>query len=628
VSSNYSFVQYTGDGTNDLFSVPFSYLLKEHIVVRVDGEEVSFTWLNDAVIKTSSKPASGSLVEVRRITPIDERVVDFQDGSTLEERDLDNMVDQLLFVVQEANDAVSNTISKTEENTFDAQGLRIVNVADPVDDQDAVTKAWVEQDLSTSVAQARDARDASKGYRDEAEAIVGELVRYKVKAVTSDYTVVEADDETIFVADATSGPVTITLPLTSVVGEFTCRVQKTDASSNPVNVDTQGADLINGLFASEVLTNQGEGRVYSANHAASPNIWTSDEYGTPVKVSRRDYRFTLTSGQTVISGMDDAGASFGYTIGNLDVALNGALLTPEVDYVANDGMGLVLLEPANEGDELTIRAWNSFEAIPAQVTRFDYRFTLVSGQAVVTGKDDYGHTLDYVQDHVDVSLNGAGLVPGVDFLAVDGESLTLTEAASEGDELLIRVWSTFEVANTYTQTEIDTKVDDAVTTAVSTALSTIDLSVLYPVGSLYFNASDGTNPATLLGFGTWVSFGAGRVPIGVGTFQDSRGEVRTFAAGDEGGAYQHLLVESEMPDHTHTGSTDTAGSHTHSVGVFTGEATGGDVPWVNHNTANSSVTTSGAGDHAHSLTIDSTGGDTAHNNMQPYIAVYIWLRTA
>jgi microcystin-dependent protein len=291
-------------------------------------------------------------------------------------------------------------------------------------------------------------------------------------------------------------------------------------------------------------------------------------------------------------------------------------------------MGLVLLEPANEGDELTIRAWNSFEAIPAQVTRFDYRFTLVSGQAVVTGKDDYGHTLDYVQDHVDVSLNGAGLVPGVDFLAVDGESLTLTEAASEGDELLIRVWSTFEVANTYTQTEIDTKVDDAVTTAVSTALSTIDLSVLYPVGSLYFNASDGTNPATLLGFGTWVSFGAGRVPIGVGTFQDSRGEVRTFAAGDEGGAYQHLLVESEMPDHTHTGSTDTAGSHTHSVGVFTGEATGGDVPWVNHNTANSSVTTSGAGDHAHSLTIDSTGGDTAHNNMQPYIAVYIWLRTA
>lgn len=265
---------------------------------------------------------------------------------------------------------------------------------------------------------------------------------------------------------------------------------------------------------------------------------------------------------------------------------------------------------------------------PAQVTRFDYRFTLASGQAVVTGEDDYGHILDYVQDHVDVSLNGAELVPGVDFLAVGGESLTLTEAAFEGDELLIRAWSTFEVANTYTQTQIDTKVDDAVTTAVSTALSSIGLSVLYPVGSLYFNASDGTNPATLLGFGTWVSFGAGRVPIGVGTFQDSRGEVRTFAAGDEGGAYQHLLVEAEMPDHTHTGSTDTAGSHTHSVSVFTGEATGGDVPWVNHNTSNSSVITSGAGDHTHSLTIDSTGGDTPHNNMQPYIAVYIWLRTA
>jgi hypothetical protein len=37
----------------------------------------------------------------------------------------------------------------------------------------------------------------------------------------------------------------------------------------------------------------------------------------------------------------------------------------------------------------------------------------------------------------------------------------------------------------------------------------------YPVGSIYMNAAVATNPATLLGFGTWVAFGAGRVPVGL-----------------------------------------------------------------------------------------------------------------
>ena len=41
------------------------------------------------------------------------------------------------------------------------------------------------------------------------------------------------------------------------------------------------------------------------------------------------------------------------------------------------------------------------------------------------------------------------------------------------------------------------------------------LANIYPVGSIYMNASDSTNPATLLGFGTWVAFGAGRVPVGI-----------------------------------------------------------------------------------------------------------------
>ena len=51
------------------------------------------------------------------------------------------------------------------------------------------------------------------------------------------------------------------------------------------------------------------------------------------------------------------------------------------------------------------------------------------------------------------------------------------------------------------------------TQLATTAFVTAALSAIYPVGSIYINATSSTNPATLLGFGTWTAFGAGRVIV-------------------------------------------------------------------------------------------------------------------
>ncbi len=130
-------------------------------------------------------------------------------------------------------------------------------------------------------------------------------------------------------------------------------------------------------------------------------------------------------------------------------------------------------------------------------------------------------------------------------------------------------------------------------------------AVLYPVGSIYMNADNGTNPASLLGFGTWVAFGQGRVPVGIGSGTDSNGTVQAFAVRALSGEYTHALSISEMPAHTHTelkvGSTGTA----------TPFASGGDAAIMNQST-----------------TTGSTGGGTKHNNVQPCITVYMWRRTA
>ena len=141
-------------------------------------------------------------------------------------------------------------------------------------------------------------------------------------------------------------------------------------------------------------------------------------------------------------------------------------------------------------------------------------------------------------------------------------------------------------------------------TGTITNSSIISLSDVYPVGSIYINASDGTNPGTLLGFGTWVAFGAGRVPVGIDATQ-----TEFDTAGETGGAKTHTLTLSEIPSHRHeVGSKDSSAGD---GGAFNEEF----VEQYGDTTNGPAVPTS------------YQGGGSAHNNLQPYIVVYMWKRT-
>jgi hypothetical protein len=154
----------------------------------------------------------------------------------------------------------------------------------------------------------------------------------------------------------------------------------------------------------------------------------------------------------------------------------------------------------------------------------------------------------------------------------------------------------------------------------TTSFVTNAVRALYPVGSIYINATNSANPATLLGFGTWVAFGAGRVMVGF----DSSDTL--FNAAEKTGGTKDAIVVA----HTHTGSTSTAGNHTHSNGRSTAFDTGstgsalGDGRGFIQNNAGLSA----AGNHNHSFTTNSTGSSGTNANLQPYITVYLWKRTA
>lgn len=158
------------------------------------------------------------------------------------------------------------------------------------------------------------------------------------------------------------------------------------------------------------------------------------------------------------------------------------------------------------------------------------------------------------------------------------------------------------------------------------------LKKVYPVGSIYMSTVS-TNPATLFGFGTWEAMPAGRVLLAQG--KSSWGT--TYNAGSTGGEATHQLTVGELPSHGHSASTNTANltGNANSIGINYDEVSvsgiisknrGNDYGGTNndHNKTGFLINAS----HSHTVTINNTGSNQAHNNLQPYISVYMWKRSA
>lgn len=206
-------------------------------------------------------------------------------------------------------------------------------------------------------------------------------------------------------------------------------------------------------------------------------------------------------------------------------------------------------------------------------------------------------------------------------------NFTSKDSLSAGDPLKIIKGAEFDTEFNAISTAIATKANSAsaaltgtptaptasagtnTTQIATTAFVQAAMAVMYPVGSIYSNVSDSTNPGTLFGFGTWVAI-TGRMVIGL----DS-GNTAIDTAGETGGSADAIVVS-----HTHS-VTDPGHSHivsTSSLNVPSGSQypTGGST-----GTQTSATATTG-------ISISSTGSSATNANLPPYVVAYVWKRTA
>ncbi len=183
---------------------------------------------------------------------------------------------------------------------------------------------------------------------------------------------------------------------------------------------------------------------------------------------------------------------------------------------------------------------------------------------------------------------------------------------------------------------------------MSDAISEAAINAQIKVGQLYFSSSD-TDPAATLGYGTWQAYAAGRAIVGVGNNGES-----DWTPALERGSETHQITADEVPAHSHTVNPPVVNASVDPTTDMNADVNGHFMA-NNYGSSNparinpvfeqkdldivgadiSQVTLQHDFNHGHDVSVDipefesaAVGGDQPHNNVQPSIAVYVWLRTA
>ena len=170
--------------------------------------------------------------------------------------------------------------------------------------------------------------------------------------------------------------------------------------------------------------------------------------------TRVEYVYTATANQTSFSGNDASSNTLAYTVGQIDVFLNGVRLAA-ADYTASNGTAVVLGVGADVGDTLNVNAFGTFSVTDTLAVRGDFDYTATAGQTTFTGSDNDSQTLSYAAGRIDVYLNGSHLMDTDDYVATNGTSVVLQAGAQVGDTIQVITHGTVNLISHIPDAAID-----------------------------------------------------------------------------------------------------------------------------------------------------------------------------
>lgn len=352
----YSFVLLDGNGSATAFNFSFGYLSRSHINVKVDLVDTAFTWLTDFSIQITPAPAAGSVIEIRRKTPLDQPAVVWTDGSTLTEQEMNAEARFNLYANQEAADGVAASISQDAEGVFDGQGRSTTNFADPTDDSGLVTKHYFDSVYTPQLDQKiADANTVIDGKVSDATT---QASNASSSANTAQGYAAAADNS----ADAAA----------ALLGLF--KGQYLGASATVPTLDGNGQTLTEGDL------------YFSTSEPMGMKVYTGSAWqyaGSTIQgtISKPDFPVVATEGQTTVP------VPTGYDAGFITVFLNGSKIdAPDIDV--SSGIDIVFTEALTAGDEVTWVAYGAFSVADA-VTESELFATAGAGRVGFSHSNSY-----------------------------------------------------------------------------------------------------------------------------------------------------------------------------------------------------------------------------------------------
>jgi hypothetical protein len=488
----YAQVSYTGNGSTTNYAITFPFIDSTHVKAYINGTITSAFTISSSTLIFTTAPANGATIRIERQTPINARLVNFTDGSVLTEADLDASADQNFYVAQEITDESLSSLKLDTDDKFDAQSKIIKNVANPVNNNDAVNKTYLENTWLSS---------SDKANLTTVAGISGAVST--VAGISSAVTGVNANNADVSTVAGQISPTNNISTLAGINADITAvannnadvstvagQISPTNNISTLAGLDTEITSL--GVISGDITTlagfNSADISTVAGQISPTNNIQTVAGLNTEIS-ALYNIRTDITAVANIASDIQDVQDK----IAELQTVANDLNeVTSEIDTVATyinqvDVVGTDLLGANNIGTVATnIGSVNEFgqryrvsgtapstsldlgdlyfdtasntmkvyssggwinagSSVNGTANRFKY--TATASQTTFTGADDNGNTLGYDAGFLDVYLNGIRLVNGSDFTASSGSSIVLTTGASASDILEVVAFGTFQLAN-------------------------------------------------------------------------------------------------------------------------------------------------------------------------------------